>query len=589
MSDVGKSAYLTRRNGSASWYYRRRLPPDVVAKGGRPDFWLSLRTADLRSAQQHIATAEERYWQVVAAARGETNGPSRRAIVLRAKQLAPLPLHGEALTVRAAQQLARTFFDIERARLDQDEPFPNSAIAQSVLEDAAIEAATLRADDHPDAVLWVDEVERQLLSDHGFSEKAEGDAGTLLRSLLKRALVQLVALKAARATGDFADRVTDAFFSANVTPTAAGAKPSPRKDLAALIAEYDRARIEPEVSTLKTKRKARAALEVIKRCLGAEARVQEIDRDACYAFRDTLAALPPNFTKRLGPGAGISALADANKRSGGPTLSRTTQENYLRALSRLFQFAKDQKLVPDNMAENIPIHAQKRRKREQQRNAYSPAQLAKIFNAPLYRGCLNDGRGIYKPGNRQVRDARFWVPLIALFSGLRMNEILQLTPDHIATDVSGPYFRVDDDMEQVKTVNSYRVVPMHPELVRIGLLGFVNGKAEAKAPLLFGDVIPDVDGYRSTRFSKIYARLVKGLGLNEPGRKVTFHSFRHSFRDALRLPDANHDLVRELGGWSRGQDTSTSYGDGASAAALRPLIDRVAYALDLTHLHSASA
>lgn len=77
---------------------------------------------------------------------------------------------------------------------------------------------------------------------------------------------------------------------------------------------------------------------------------------------------------------------------------------------------------------------------------------------------------------------------------------------------------------------------------------------------------------------------MRSLGLKEPCRKVSSHSFRHNFRDALRLPTANQDLVRELGGWSRGDHTSTSYGYGARAAALRPLVERIRYELDLSHL-----
>jgi integrase len=595
MSDVGKSAYLTRRKGSSSWYYRRRFPPDVVATGARPDFWLSLRTGNLAEAKDGVSAAEERYWDAVADARGRSSSRVSRPngrIELRAKRWErTVDPRLPALTTEEARRLALSYFHAERARLDLALPFPlSSEQVQEQLIDAGIELAMLHDPDHPDALLWAEQAELRLLAENGLSSEPDSEASQLLHGLLRRAMVQLVALRMERARGRFEDRLNDRFFAQPGPAARSRAQPTAAsKTIDDLIADYDRARIEPELATSKTKNKARATLTVIKNALGAAAPVHTITREICYAFRDTLGALPPNFTKKMKPRMALADLAESNRRSDGPRLSRATQATYIRMLSRLFEFAREQKLVADNVAENIPLHAPKRRKREQLRNAYSASQLSKIFNAPIYRGCAGTGTGVYKTGTTKIRDARFWVPLIALFSGLRMNEILQLTPDHVAFDETGePYFRIDDEM-QVKTENSYRVVPVHPELVRIGFLGFEQDKREAGAELLFDDVEPGLDGYRSTRFSKTYTRLVRPLKLDEPGRSVSFHSFRHCFRDALRLPDVNPDLVNELGGWSRGNDTSTSYGDGAKAAALRPLIERVRYDLDLSHLYSENA
>lgn len=62
----------------------------------------------------------------------------------------------------------------------------------------------------------------------------------------------------------------------------------------------------------------------------------------------------------------------------------------------------------------LPDEVAKRDKR----HPFSDEQLRAIFNAPLYRGCLDGERGYAKPGLERPRNARFWVPLIALHKQL---------------------------------------------------------------------------------------------------------------------------------------------------------------------------
>jgi integrase len=140
----------------------------------------------------------------------------------------------------------------------------------------------------------------------------------------------------------------------------------------------------------------------------------------------------------------------------------------------------------------------------------------------------------------------------------------------------------------VKTVNGYRQIPVHRDLLKIGFVGLVEEARKHPDKLLFPDVPTGSDSYRSSVFSKRYATFLRSLKLEEGERRVTFHSFRHTFRDQLRRPEANTDLVRELGGWSRGSETSTAYGDGTPAHVLRTLVDGIDYGIDLTHLYSSA-
>jgi hypothetical protein len=55
----------------------------------------------------------------------------------------------------------------------------------------------------------------------------------------------------------------------------------------------------------------------------------------------------------------------------------------------------------------------------EQRDPYSEDQLKQMFSSPLYTG-HKSAVVRHKPGTLLIRDGKFWVPLIALYSGMRM-------------------------------------------------------------------------------------------------------------------------------------------------------------------------
>ena len=103
-------------------------------------------------------------------------------------------------------------------------------------------------------------------------------------------------------------------------------------------------------------------------------------------------------------------------------------------------------------------------------------------------------------------EASFWMPLVALFSGARMEEIGQLLTSDIKRDRGVPYFHIttlaDDEDEDagskqqpagvagqqksLKTEAARRCVPVHPTLIAIGFLDFVARRRKEKGARLFG-------------------------------------------------------------------------------------------------------
>ncbi len=77
-----------------------------------------------------------------------------------------------------------------------------------------------------------------------------------------------------------------------------------------------------------------------------------------------------------------------------------------------------------------------------------------------------------------VKDWKRWIILIGRYSGMRQNEICQLYHNDVMK-VDGVWcFRVDNlnPNQTLKTDSSRRFVPIHSQLLVLGLLDFINGR-----------------------------------------------------------------------------------------------------------------
>lgn len=162
------------------------------------------------------------------------------------------------------------------------------------------------------------------------------------------------------------------------------------------------------------------------------------------------------------------------------------------------------------------------------RKATRAGELASLFTLPLFQqydlpNAKNAGR-----------DAAYWVPVLGVYTGARITELAQL----LVADVflkDGLWriaFRVTyPEWQSLKNKPSWREVPLHPELVRLGFLDYCTAMREAGHDRLFPMVqVSDTNnagGSLSSWFSKL-----KGKAGWE--REHTFHSFRHGVETMLK-------------------------------------------------------
>ena len=266
-------------------------------------------------------------------------------------------------------------------------------------------------------------------------------------------------------------------------------------------------------------------------------------------------------------------------------MSPVTANSYLNAFSGLMKYAEDEHFIERSSAKGLRLASDGIRAKDR-RLPFSIEDLRAIFSAPLFTGCLNDERGYSVPGPNLPRRSRFWVPLISLFTGMRLNEICQLSCNDIGVFQTINTIRIRSDPEQkkrVKTASGERTIPIHPELIRMGFLDYVSEIRTTGSTRLFPDLAMASTGYYSDNFSKWFRHFLRSVGITHPREK--FHSFRHNFTDALREADISLEKVRAIQGWTT-HGMEGVYGGGQMVKSLATDIEKISYHdLDLSHLH----
>jgi integrase len=263
-----------------------------------------------------------------------------------------------------------------------------------------------------------------------------------------------------------------------------GIPPEAKRTLQQVIDEFME---DPEIIQGKsTRKKSIIIVRTLKELLSADKFVHEITRTDVKQIRELLRKIPAHATKHA-PGKTLKEAAVLAAQHHWPLLSNATINMYLDKLSAVLNFARKEKYTLENVAEGIQVkdNVQKKDKRK----PFDANQLNDIFSAPLYTGCKNGERGYNITGAARPKNARFWIPLIALFTGMRLNEICQLYVTDITVQNGVDVILIatedmgnsgEDTDKHVKTQSSVRFIPIHPELKKIGFMVFVAEAKEAQ-------------------------------------------------------------------------------------------------------------
>lgn len=578
-----------------TFYFRRRIPADLRQRLGRHELVRSLGTGDIRAAKLRA------YRLYVAA--------EELFSTLRA-----MPM----LTDDQIAHLVRDFYDTMLAgenagRLTRG-PLPEGVREARVAQYAAMAAKGREAlaGNRLDEVAFVAEM---MLKRQGIAirDLAPADAAKAKQAMLRAGIDLSEALKA-RYEGDFNYEPRDKLLKATLTepppkswpvsaapaaaataPAAAATTPVPREDDCALAPKVpfeDRGKAfrDQQVQTKRwdnqTAAQAGATYRLFVDVCGDKPLGAYTRKDA-GRFRERVERLPSDYGKHpryrgLSVEAILSAYTALPEGARAGIITQKTVKRHFSALSTLWTAAVAEGEAGENIFSGHRFSAT--RKPSEQRDMWEQADLARLFATPVWTGCRSATQRT-TPGALILRDERFWLPLIAVFSGLRQEEICQLQLEDVRQDNETWYFDINDrPPRKLKNTTAIRRVPVHSELIRLGFVKHVERLRRSRQTRVFPAFRPGgADDRLGHAFTKWFTRYRRDVGLYRPG--LNFHSFRHTATTLMHQAGVATAVIDHVTGHTTPGETAR-YTKRSTLAQLKAAIETIAIGMDLARLHT---
>lgn len=265
--------------------------------------------------------------------------------------------------------------------------------------------------------------------------------------------------------------------------------------------------------------------------------IGELTKADLVAAKDKLLCLPANLNKRAAlKGKSINEILALEL----PAQSPSTVNKKLERIRAFLTWAQANDYVVENVAQGIGVKAKSR-----SFDKFTLGDLKKLFESMEYAQHTFD------------QPYKYWVPLIALFTGARLEEICQLYLADMKLHEDGWFFHITQELEandqsdghkkKLKTDSSERVCPVHPKLVELGLLAYIDKQRGAGHVRFFPELRVDEGGRLGPQAGKWFTRYRRAQGVGSVKERSTkvFHSFRHTMNAQLQTLGVAQE-IREM-------------------------------------------
>lgn len=300
--------------------------------------------------------------------------------------------------------------------------------------------------------------------------------------------------------------------------------------------------------------------------------VGQITREDAKLFRTQLLRLPATLGKGR-PVHALKAIEQADKASTVKRMDMKTVKRHVTAMNRYWDWLEHAKHLDADQTSPFTGHSFPGTKSgKSDRDDWTAEQFKRLLTSADYRDA---------PGGSALR----WLPLISLHSGMRLEEICRLRPDHdIITENGVACFHIQPhpDGWDPKTEAGERKVPIHSWLIQHGILNLAAKRRAEGCERLFPELKLDSQWKLGGDFSRYFSRLKTGLGM---GNKVVFHSFRHTFRTVLESSDLRERHIDAVMGHEGGnRSEGKTYAKRVLVSKLREVVEAFESPLGLDFL-----
>lgn len=572
------------------FYFRRRVPADLWERLGRRELVRSLATADPKAAR---ARACQLYL-----------GSEGLFMALR-----ETPMLTDAELSRLVQDFYASVLQGDDAvRLARRDPLPPERVAAKHAFYGTVATRSreaLASDRFGDAGA----IAVSLLRRQGIATASFGVADwNQVRQAVLRAGIDVAEAMQARCVGDFEHEPKDRRLKIALAALASGSAPAPTpaaprpattaatsepvaagtassKPLSQLWPAFCEQQIASGAWERQTSSQARASFRLFIDVCGDKAMAAYTRGDASR-FKQQAERLPALYGKSaryrdMSVAEIIALYAEDTGATSDKPLTAKTIKRHFSALSTFWEAAEAGGEVASNIFKGFRFGAAK--KASDQRQMWEKEDLARLFATPIWTGCLSVQRRT-TPGSLVIRDEKFWLPLIAVFSGLRQEEICQLHVVDVLQQDGIWFFDINEKgARKLKNRSAARRVPLHGELIRLGLLDEVKAGRRAGEARLF----PQLQGGGADvrlghAYTKAFTRYRREVGLYQSG--LDFHSFRHSATTFMHEAGIHATVIDHITGHITAGETAR-YTKRSSLQQMKQAIDAIAIDVDLSALH----
>jgi integrase len=573
MDDKAMPQYMFKNQRGTGYIFRRGVPADVQPAIGKTEIKLTLG-GDFRSASRRCRELAVETDEQFAAARARAStqpsvsGEPERVI---AQSLPPLAAITSVTPDLTAWLRATVAEQVERADRDQrysarEAVNPDQKLRQ--IEGVRRLAKLAQFGDEMAAYGWRDMLDGTLRRN-----------GYQLADELRNTSQERGLLVEYAAAHDEALEILEARYSGKPLPVRMAVEPFKRVEsrfgsgamrLSTAVSEF----LKHLPSTQQAMNEKHgfilpAFLEVV-----GDMPITDLRQSHVKDFLVTVQNLPPRWSDlRRKDGRSIRELAAQEWTE---TLSLKTYEgSYLASLRKFIERAvADWQDVgfPTTLTTDVRYQGS-RTQTERKQRALRPAEIHEIFFNERMAKNVNNPAKVHK----------FWLLAMELYTGARVREICQINPqyDYGCQDniwwlrlTNEPGVSPDADVVKSMKTGRARTIPMHPELVRLGLPQFLAQLQRGGARRMFPQWAPN-KGNAGAGPGKFVANYMRAIGLhgiaNEQGNAVRgSHTFRHTLLTYGRKNGVN---LRCISGHKESSDNKVADGY-EDETVLLPLVEK---------------
>jgi integrase len=535
------------------YYFRIRIPQDLQSHLGRTIFKVSLKTGDLRSAKTLCKVLAGKLYAIFTSMRSSH------------------------VTQDSMQELVREYVEqklnaFETLRLDIQKPKNGTLDILEIPQihqkfTAVMAKINLENRDYLAAETLLDNI----LQEKAIAlEKGSQEYKSLCRALL-RAEVEINRIEEERKNGNYNndyDRFLEKLFERPTkqhSPQQNGIILSTHQTLASEVINLF-LRFQMNVKKIweeSTYNDIKSILDLFLRICGDKA-MEAYTSEELQECVEVMATLPPNINKN--PKYRDKTIDEILAMKYENTVAENTLKKRMDWIQILFEWALKGDYVSKNRADGLTFRKKKGKKDNEERDPYEKSDLDRVVNSLCYD---------------PARPERFWVPIIGPHSGMRLDEICQLYVDDVKYDDYGiPYFDINAELDKsVKNDVSWRCIPIHPILIKLGFLEYVEKLRKEGKVRLWEQLKWRKKGGYGKDFGKWYQDFNRYYITKD--KKKVFHSFRHNMEDIMKKLRIEEVLRNDILGHANKGEGNARYGKNCPVLLMREVFDMIDYGIDV--------